>query len=65
MCVHLLSVTPYSLNGFVENVIVIRIIAKVGNRAWCDGRVVYIARKILHSHVYFVHVDIYKIHGKW
>ena len=38
----------YTLYGFVENVIVVRMRAKVGAVVMC------IARKILYSHVYLV-----------
>ena len=36
----------HALYGFVENVIVVRIKTKIGNRARCGGRVVCIGRKV-------------------
>ena len=50
----------YTLYDFVENVIAVRIKAKVGNRARCIVRVVCIARKILYSILY---VCTHEIHG--
>ena len=46
-----------------ENVIVVRIRLKVGNRARCGGWVVCIARKILYIHLCFCK-HVYWMHGR-
>ena len=50
-------VLSHTLYGFVENVIVVGITTKVGNRSRCGGRVMHIARKVLYSREYlYAHI---------
>ena len=52
-----------TLYGIVKNVIVVRIRAKVGNRARCSGRWCVAKKMIYYSHAVFVQY-VYEIHGK-